>query len=119
MKRQPTKRGARKPFDDPRPAMRRVCAWLLRNHPGEKTMISGFRTDVTFAEINRRMHAGEDFSEICSCSESLQREYIFRELARLYGTGYDYWYDLWMAAGRRSRARAVIRLLKGAPGKTP
>ena len=51
---------------------------------------------MTFAEVNRRMHGGENFYDICDCSESVQREIVFRELARLYGTKYDYWYDLWL-----------------------
>ena len=28
--------------------------------------------------------------------ESVQREIVFRELARLYKTKYDYWYELWL-----------------------
>ncbi len=110
MKKQTTKRGARKPFDDPESAMRKVRTWLLRHFPEEKTMIRGFRTDVTFAEINKRMHGGEDFSEICNCSESIQREYIFEELANIYETDYGYWYDLWLTApfrcGREEGAKA-------------
>ena len=59
-------------------------------------MIGNFRKDVTFAEINRRMHGGEDFYEIADCGESVQREIVFAELARIYGTDYDYWYYLWL-----------------------
>ena len=46
--------------------------------------------------MNRRMHGGENFYDICDCGESVQREIVFRELARLYGTKYGYWYDLWL-----------------------
>ena len=88
--------GVRKPLPDPRGAERRVRGWLLRTYPEEKTMIGHFRKDVTFADVNRRMHGGEDFYDILDCSESTQREYVFTELARLYKTGYGYWYDLWL-----------------------
>ncbi|MBO5515935.1 MAG: hypothetical protein J5963_07500, partial [Schwartzia sp.] len=88
--------GGRKPLADPKGAERRIRAWLLRTCPEEKPMIGDFRKDVTFAEVNRRMHGGENFYDICDCSESVQREIVFRELARLYGTKYDYWYDLWL-----------------------
>lgn len=99
------KAAGRKPLADPKRAARKVRAWLLRAHPEEKPLIGDFRKDVTFAEINRRMHAGEDFYRICDCGESVQREYCFSELASLYGTDYDYWYTLWLrphGAGRES-----------------
>lgn len=88
----------RKPLADPKEASRKVRAWLLREHPSEKSMIGDFRADVTFAEVNLRMHGGEDFYDICACDESQQREYVFAEMARIYGTDYDYWYDLWRSA---------------------
>lgn len=81
---------------DPKSAMRKVRAWLLKAHPEERTMIGEFRKDVTFAEINKRMHEGEDFYLIADCGESVQREYVFAELARIYKTDYDYWYRLWL-----------------------
>ena len=80
--------GGRKPLADPKGAERRIRAWLLRTCPEEKPLIGDFRKDVTFAEVNRRMHGGENFYDIC--------EIVFRELARLYGTKYGYWYDLWL-----------------------
>ena len=103
-----------KPLADPKEASRKVRAWLLRTHPGEKSMIGDFRKDVTFAEVNRRMHMGEDFYRICNCGESAQREYIFAEMARIYeGTDYDYWYDLWLHGGKESSLeRKVIKALK-------
>ena len=73
--------GGRKPLADPK---------------GAEPLIGDFRKDVTFAEVNRRMHGGENFYDICDCGESVQREIVFRELARLYGTKYGYWYDLWL-----------------------
>ena len=85
-----------KPLADPKGAARKVRGWLLRLHPEEKELIGDFRKDVTFAEINRRMHGGEDFYKVCDCTESVQREYVFAELARLYGTDYDYWFCLWL-----------------------
>ena len=94
-----TNAGGARPLPDPKTAERKVRAWLLRTHPGERPMIGDFRKDVTFAEINRRMHGGEDFYEIANCGESVQREIVFGELARLYGTDYDYWYCLWLHKG--------------------
>ena len=88
-----------KPLPDPKEARRKVRAWLLRAHPEEKPMIGDFRKGVTFAEINRLMHNGEDFYDICVCTESVQRELVFRELARIYKTEYDFWYYLWLYGG--------------------
>ena len=96
MKGKTKKTAGRKPLPDPKAAERKVRAWLLKTHPGERTMIGDFRKDVTFAEINRRMHGGEDFYEIADCGESVQREIVFAELARIYGTEYEYWYSLWL-----------------------
>ena len=97
MKTKTTKNAAEhKPLADPKEASRKVRHWLLETNPEEKPLIGDFRKDVTFAEVNRRMHAGENFYDICDCGESVQREIVFRELARLYGTKYDYWYKLWL-----------------------
>ena len=86
-----------KPLPDPKEASRKVRTWLLKTHPEEKPLIGDFRKDVTFAEVNRRMHKGEDFYAICACGESVQRELVFAEMERIYeGTDYDYWYDLWL-----------------------
>lgn len=86
---------------DPKAALRKVRGWLLRTHPEEKGMIGDFRKDVTFAEVNRRMHEGENFYAICECGESVQRELVFAEMARIYGNEYDYWYELWLGKNRR------------------
>lgn len=89
------KKDFRKLVADPKKAGRKVRSWLLRANPGEHSFIGDFRKDVTFEEIARRMHNGEDFYLICNCTESVQREYCFAELAEIYGTDYDYWYYLW------------------------
>ena len=97
MKTKTTKNAAEhKPLATPKEARRRVRHWIIETNPEEKPLIGDFRKDVTFAEVNRRMHAGENFYDICDCGESVQREIVFRELARLYGTKYDYWYKLWL-----------------------
>ena len=88
--------GGRKPLADPKGAERRIRAWLLRTCPEEKPMIGDFRKDVTFAEVNRRMHGGENFYDICDCNESVQREYCFGRMAELFGTNYEYWYRTWL-----------------------
>ena len=110
----------RKPLPDPKEASRRVRNWLLRTHPEEKTLIYDFRKDVTFAEVNRRMHGGEDFYGICDCDESVQREYVFAEMARIYKTPYDYWYYLWLGRGNdlpakvKARATAILKATRKA-----
>ena len=112
MKTKTTKNAAeRKPLADPKEASRKVRHWLLKTHPEEKPLIGDFRKDVTFAEVNRRMHKGEGFYDICSCGESVQRELVFAEMARIYeGTDYDYWYDLWLNGG--SDDALVKKLIK-------
>ena len=101
------------PLPDPKEASRRVRAWLLRTHPEEEPMIGDFRKGVTFAEINRRMHNGEDFYDICECTESDQREYVFHELARIYKTEYNFWYYLWLGNGRKDPMYAkALKALK-------
>lgn len=105
-----------KPLKDPKEAKRKVRAWLLRTHPEEKMMIGEFRKDVTFAEVNRRMHKGHGFYTICKCGESVQRELVFAELARIYGTEYDYWYTLWLESGSgNSLVKKLVKLIKKNP----
>ena len=70
--------------------------WLLREHPEEETLIGDFSKTVTFQEVADRMRAGEEFYEICDCGESVQREYCFGRMAKLFGTNYEYWYRTWL-----------------------
>ena len=102
-----------KPLVDPKEASRKVLAWMLKAHPEEKPMIGDFRKGVTFAEINRRMHKGENFYDICECTESQQREYVFQELSRIYKTEYDFWYYLWLHGGSKDPMYAkALKALK-------
>ena len=89
-----------KPLADPKEASRKVRAWLLKAHPEERSMIGDFRKDITFADVNRRMHKGEDFYKICDCGDSEQRVKVFGEMMKIYNTAYDYWYNLWLESGR-------------------
>ena len=89
-----------KPLADPKKALRKIREWMLKEHPEERKMLYEFRKDVTFAEVNRRMHNGEDFYDICACSESEQRIKVFEEMMQIYNTTYDYWYYLWLDTGR-------------------
>ena len=101
------------PLPDPKEASRKVRAWLLETYPEEELMIGNFRKGVTFADINRRMHNGEDFYDICVCTESVQREYVFQELSRIYKTEYDFWYYLWLDSGRKDPMYAkALKALK-------
>lgn len=59
-------------------------------------MMRRFSKTVTFAEVARRMRAGENFYEICDCGESVQREHCFGRMAELFGTNYEYWYRMWL-----------------------
>lgn len=88
-----------KPLTDPKEAQRKIREWMCSEHPEERTLLYDFRKDVTFAEVNRRMHKGENFYDICKCDESEQRIKVFEEMARIYKTTYDYWYYLWLYGG--------------------
>jgi hypothetical protein len=74
----------------------KVREWILSNHPEEKEMIGDFSPTITFREVAERMEKGENFYEICDCSESVQREYCFARLDELYDTNYEYWYQTWL-----------------------
>ena len=114
MKKNETKRKAvlGKPLADPKEANRKIRAWMLRVHPEEKPMIGDFRKDVTFADVNRRMHDGEVFSDICECGESEQRIKVFNEMMAMYGTTYDYWYRLSLDNAWRKMPRKYKRIAK-------
>ena len=64
--------------------------------PSEKEMIGDFDPEVTFREVAERMLGGEDFYEVCSCGESVQRELAFGRLAEVFGTNYEFWYRTWL-----------------------
>lgn len=75
---------------------RRVRTWILRTHPEEKEFINYFDKDVTFEEVWLRMNQGEDFYDICSCTDMTQRELVFGELADLLRCNYGIIYDAWI-----------------------
>ena len=82
---------------NPNPELdKRVRAWLLRAHPEERLLIGDFSKTITFRQVAKRMHEGENFYDICDCTESVQREYCFARLAELFGTNYEYWYRTWL-----------------------
>ena len=103
-----------KPLADPKEAQRKIREWMCSEHPEERTLLYDFRKDVTFAEVNRRMHKGENFYDICKCDESEQRIKVFEEMARIYKTTYDYWYYLWLYGGKEDPmfAKALKALKK-------
>ena len=73
-----------------------VRDWLLRTNSEEESMIGDFSKTVTFKELARRMRKGEEFYDILDCTESVQREYCFGRLAKLYDTNCEYWYQTWL-----------------------
>lgn len=94
----------------------KVRGWLLRIHPEEKPLIGDFRKDVTWREIARRMLVGECFYDIADCGESVQREYCFSEMARLFGTDYDFWYFCWLHDAQGLDEKTKARVLAQAKG---
>ena len=58
----------------------KVREWILSNHPEEKEMIGDFSPTITFREVAERMEKGENFYEICDCSESVH-ESVVRSMA--------------------------------------
>ena len=102
-----------KPLADPKEAQRKIREWMCSEHPEERTLLYDFRKDVTFAEVNRRMHKGENFYDICKCDESEQRIKVFEEMARIYKTEYDFWYYLWLHGGSKDPMYAkALKALK-------
>ena len=96
----------------------KVRRWMLRVHPEEREMIGDFSATVTWRELARRMLAGENFYDVCSCTESTEREYAFQRMAELFGTGYDFWYLLWRdgtpSCDRKTKARVLAQIGEGA-----
>lgn len=95
-----TRRRRARPLPDPAQSRRRIRNWMLRKYPREAQFIGDFNCTATFADLNRAMHNGEDFYEFLNCTESAERELVFEEMSRIYGTDYGYWYDLWLEGGR-------------------
>ena len=90
--------------DEARSGMNEVVRdWMLREHADARKFMEDFSETVTFAELAKRMEAGEDFYEILDCSESQQREYCFAHLVDLTGKKYDHWYYLWLSNGDKEK----------------
>jgi hypothetical protein len=92
----------------------KVRGWILRTHPEERDLIGDFDKDVTWREVARRMLAGECFYDICDCGESVQREYAFGEMARLFDVPYEFFYECWLHDGQgldeKLKARVNARI---------
>ena len=85
-----------------------VRDWMLRDHPEERDMMEDFSETVTFAELVKRMEAGENFYDILDCGESQQREYCFRHLTEITDKPYDHWYFLWLSGGDKAKYREYM-----------
>ena len=91
--------------DETRSGMNEVVRdWMLREHADERKFMEGFSETVTFAELVKRMEAGENFYDILDCGESQQREYCFRHLTEITDKPYDHWYFLWLSGAERAVA---------------
>ena len=85
-----------------------VRDWMLREHADERKFMEGFSETVTFAELVKRMEAGENFYDILDCGESQQREYCFRHLTEITDKPYDHWYFLWLSGGDKAKYREYM-----------
>ncbi len=78
-----------------------VHAWLWTAHPNERCMMKGFNKTITLREVWDGMLKGDDFYEMCSCGDSVQRELVFDRLAELLGKTYDQIYNVWLKQGKK------------------
>ena len=99
--------------DETRSGMNEVVRdWMLREHADERKFMEGFSETVTFAELVKRMEAGENFYDILDCGESQQREYCFRHLTEITDKPYDHWYYLWLSGGDKAKYREYMEQAK-------
>lgn len=88
-----------------------VRAFIVKAHPEEKDFLGDFSKGVTFGKLADRMIAGENFYDVCDCTESVQREICFNALVDVFpGTKYADWYDLWLYCGEEYHAKKFGRV---------
>lgn len=74
-----------------------VKNWYVKAYPTDD-LGTRITDTLTFEDIANAMKNGIDFYEIVEVADSIIRERIFSKLSEVYGTTYDYWYDLWLAS---------------------
>lgn len=84
--------------------------WYLATYPEDGL---GFEINpkANFLTLKQALENGDDVYEHLGVGDSVIRERVFEKASRVYGTSYDYVYDLWMHGGRTRRAAAVAGIL--------
>lgn len=74
-----------------------VFKWYLSNYPEDELAFQQLYDLVTFEDVYRTLLEGNDVYAVLGVQDSVIRERVFGELAKLLGKSYNDIYDLWMS----------------------
>lgn len=72
-----------------------VKEWYIETYSTD-TMGEEIRSDITFNDIFKALDSRKDFYDFIGVSDSVIRERIFTQLAKIMGVDYMYIYNQWL-----------------------
>lgn len=73
----------------------KVKEWYMENYPTDELGIE-VRDNLTFTDVFTALDNYKDIYEVLGVGDSLVRERVFNQLAKLIGVDYDYVYEQWL-----------------------
>lgn len=114
-----TKKKAKKPQVNRKALEETILEWTLREHPEEEWAVRDFECkDLTFADMEASMAAGEGWGKAGSFGDTPTRELIFKRLATLVGKSVNELGE-WCKAQRREKLRREYAAHKDADTRFP
>lgn len=83
------------------PLRKSIRAWYRQAYPTDD-MGEELHPRVTFLQLAKALYDGKDVYWAIGAEDSLIRERVFAELARIDGCDYDVVYDMWMHPDRHN-----------------
>lgn len=74
--------------------MKKIKEWYVREYPTDD-LGANLNSEITFEDLFVAIETNEDVYEVLNVRDSIVRERVFGELARIMDVSYDYIYDSW------------------------
>ena len=83
-----------------------IKKWYMENYPTDE-LGQEIKDNLTFDDVFKALNNYEDVYDTLGVGDSIIRERVFSELARLLNKDYDYIYDLWLSSSRVSSVTKI------------
>jgi antirestriction protein len=93
-------------FKGSRGKNQKVQNWYIKNYPTDD-LGQELNDQITFDGLWRMMNQRYDFYDLIDVADSLVRERIFSQIAKIYGIDYDLVYNTWLKGFRYAKGGGI------------